>query len=278
MPYLDKHPNQFRLLFGLLSAYLLALAAATVYEVASRPTDENLFTNPQSNLYVIQNLPVVAPRGTSTDAARGILLGDLVVEANGKMVYDSLGLSGAIAGATDSVVQVATFRYAAGLKQLLPVSKRYLTSGYIKDIGPTARVIAVTEGGASDRAGMKVGDLIVRINGKTFKNSMEADQILAEGQVGKDLIYDVLRDNQVLSLHVIIAAIGVPFPLFVSTICGLFYFGAGIFLGLARPRYIAARLTGLSLLVSGYFLTVILIRRGIAVTSFQRIRDLTMIL
>ena len=212
MSYLDNHPNQFRLLFGLLAAALFALAAGTVYEVASRPTDENIFTNANSNLYVIKNMPIVESSGVATEGGKEILPGDLVIAVNGKPMDDSVDLSKEIASTTDSLLRVTVYRFSPGLKASFLVSKRSLTGEYIRDIGPAARVIAVTEGGASDRAGMKVGDLIIRINGRTFKNSIEADQILAEGQIGKDLIYDVVRDNQVLSLHVIIAAIGVPFP------------------------------------------------------------------
>ncbi|HTY35708.1 MAG TPA: PDZ domain-containing protein, partial [Bacteroidota bacterium] len=277
MSYFDKHPNQFRLVFGLLTGYLLILAAVTVYQIASRPTDENLFTNPQSNLYVVENIPTIGKMGKDESGGKGILVGDLVISMNRKPVSDTIDARRALAGIPDTAVECVVYR--SGSQKRIPfiVQRRYLTPAYVKDIGPTAQVIVVTAGGASDRAGMKVGDLILRINGKSFKNSSEADQILAEGQVGKDLVYDVMRDGEILSLHVTIAAIGVPFPLLVSTFSGIMFFCAGIFFGLVRPRFIGARLNGLSFIAFGYFITVFLIRRGYSPASFDRIRDLTMV-
>lgn len=273
----DKHPNHFRLIFGFLASYLFVLAAVTVYQVASRPTDENLFTNPQSSLYVSKNFPPI-PSKENRDAAKGISPGDLIIAVNGKSVMNGDELTKALAASHDSSVEVVAFRFSVGEKRECIVARRYLTGDFVRDIGPSARVIEVTAGGASDRAEMKVGDLILRINGKSFKNSIEADQILAEGQVGKELVYDVLRDDQVLSLHVTIASIGVPFPVLVSTVCGLLFFVVGVFLAFARPRYAAARLSGLSSLVFGYFILVFLIRRGYVPSTFDRIRDLTMVL
>jgi serine phosphatase RsbU (regulator of sigma subunit) len=273
----DKHPNRFRLVFGFLASYLFVLAAVTVYQVASRPTDENLFTNPQSSLYVAKNFPAITPPDNQA-RFKNILLGDLIVGVNGRSVMNSSELLMALAASQDSSVEVVAFRFSANEKQMSRATRRILTGDYVRDIGPSARVIEVTEGGASDRAAMKVGDLILRINGKSFKNSSEADQILAEGQVGKELVYDVLRDNNVMSLQVTIASIGVPFPVLVSTGCGLLFFAVGIFLALARPRYAAARLSALSSLAFGYFIMVFLIRRGYVPSTFDKIRDLTMVL
>jgi serine phosphatase RsbU (regulator of sigma subunit) len=271
MPYFDRHPNQFRLLFGIFATYLSVLATITVYQIASRPTDENLFTNPQSNLYVVKSIPT-AGRG------EGILLSDLITQVNGKSVACNDDLLKALAVNSDSSAEIVAYQFGGSKKTVHAVAKKYLTGEYVQDIGPSARVIEVTAGGASDRAAVKTGDLILRINGKSFKNSIEADQILAEAQIGKELVYDVLRDNQVLSLHVTIAAIGIPFPVLASTLSGLCFLGLGVFLGLLRPRYIAARLSGLAFLTLGYFIVVFLIRRGYVPSLFTRVRDLTMLL
>jgi serine phosphatase RsbU (regulator of sigma subunit) len=276
MSYFDRHPNQFRLMFGIVSAYLLVLAAVTVYQIASRPTDENLFTNPQSNLYVARTIPIKGLSPALRDS--GIVRGDLVLRVNGSSVFDSGDFQAALTATQDSTVEITAYRYGQSQKRSFVVAKNRLTEEYVRDIGPSARVIEVTAGGASDRAAMKVGDLILRINGRSFKNSTEADKILAEGQIGKELIYDVLRDNEVLSLHVALAAIGVPFPILVSTFSGLCFLGLGMFLGLARPRYIAARLSSLAFLAFGYFIVVFLIRRGYTLSTFDKIRDITMLL
>ncbi|TSA20632.1 PDZ domain-containing protein [bacterium] len=277
MPYFDRHPNQFRLLFGLLAGHLLVLVGVTFYQLAIRPTDENLFTNPQSNLYITKDFPATLLTGKKGQADNEARLGDLIVGVEKNPVIDRDDLRRELARTPDALAEIAIFRFGTNEKRMYRVTKSYLTNEFIRDLGPTARVINVTAGGASDRAGMEVGDLILRINRQTFKNSIDADRILAEGQVGKALLYDILRKNQVFSLHVTIAAIGVPFPVLVSTLCGLFFFGVGLFLGFVRPRSIAARLSSLTFLAYGYFIMVFLVRRGFGMSAFETVRDLTML-
>jgi hypothetical protein len=277
MSYFDRHPNQFRLLFGLLACHLLVLVGVTFYQLAIRPTDENLFTNPQSNLYITKDFPATLLVGKNGQADNEARLGDLIVGVEKNPVIDRDDLRKELARTPHALAEITIFRFGTNEKRMYRVAKSYLTNEFIRDLGPTARVINVTAGGASDRAGMETGDLILRINGQTFKNSLDADRILAEGQVGKALLYDVLRNNKVLSLHVTIAAIGVPFPILVSTLCGLFFFGVGLFLGFGRSRFIAARLISLTFLAYGYFIMVFLVRRGFGMSAFETVRDLTML-
>jgi len=277
MSYFDRHPNQFRLAFGLFAGYLFVLAALTFYQIATRPTDENLFTNPQSNLLVTNQIPatlLTAKRGSNDGT---ICLGDLIIGVDRMSVMDRANLLRELARTSDTTAEITVVRFKTSDKRVYRVAKNELTESAVRDIGPTARVIEVTAGGASDRAGMHVGDLILRINGQSFKNATEADRILAEGQIGKDLVYDVLRDNEVLSLHVTIAAIGVAFPVLVSTFSGLAFFAVGIFLGLVRPRHVAARLSSLTFMAFGYFIIVFLIRRGYIVSTFDIVRNITMV-
>jgi hypothetical protein len=278
MPYFDRHPNQFRLVFVIFAAYLFVLAAITFYQIATRPTDENLFTDPQSSLYITKNVQADLLVGKKGPTDNELHLGDLIIAVDKMPVMNRDGQLRELARTPDTTTEIMIYRYNTGDKRLYRIAKYQLTEAVVRDIGPTARVITVTPGGASDRAGMLVGDLILRINGKNFKNSTEADRILAEGQVGKDLIYDVLRDNEVLSLHVTIAAIGVAFPVLVSTFSGLVFFAMGIFLGLVRPRYVAARLNSLTFISFGYFIIVVLIRRGYILSTFDIVRNITMVI
>ena len=273
MSYFDRHPNLFRLLFGLISAYLFALAVVSFYWVASKPTDENLFTDPPSSLYVAS---VIASANAAPDDQ--LHPGDLIDRIESKRVKTREELDGIVSSPTADEVSVGAIRPATGERKQIRIPKRLLTIETVRDIGPTARIIAVTEGGASDRAGMKIGDLIVRINGQRFKNSLDADRLLAEGQVGKALVYDVLRENKELALHVTIAAIGVPFSLLVSTLSGTLFILMGVFLGMVRPRYSAARLSGLTFAAFGYFIMAFFARRGAYVDlGLDLIRDVTLI-
>src|SRR3990170_4729797 len=101
MAYFDNHPNQFRLFFSLLASALFLLASVAVYRVAGTPTDENLFTNPPSNLYVTQSVP-----GTTDTMS----VGDLLVSVNGKFINGPDGLNKALNEAESAPVKVEVHR------------------------------------------------------------------------------------------------------------------------------------------------------------------------
>jgi serine phosphatase RsbU (regulator of sigma subunit) len=277
MAYFDTHPGQFRTLFIVLAAPVIALGAISFYRVASRPTDENLFTNPPSNLYATAPIQAVAGARSGREEESAIRPGDLIVRVNDQRVVDSTSLQKVLDQLTEANVDVHVNRLSTGGKVDFRVRRTDLNSTTIRDLGPTALIIDVTAGGASDRAGMKLGDLILRINSQRFKNSLDADRILAEGQIGRALLYDVIRENKEIVLHVTIAAIGVPFPLLVSTLSGALFMIVAVFLGLASPRHKAIRLLAVSFLAFGYMLLVFLARRGLAVAPVEFARDIVLL-
>lgn len=270
MAYFDTHPNQFRVLFGFLASALFVLAVVAIYRVAGTPTDENLFTNPPSNLYATQSIP-----GTQDT----IRVGDLLIGMNGKTVSGPDGLRAALEGILEPVVAVKIHRPATTKQLTVKVDPARLHGEWFRRLDPTAMVIAVTEGGASDRAGMHVGDFIMTINGQRFRNSLDADRIMREGQVGKAIAYEVLRNNEVVTLHVALATFGMPIPSFVMTVSGLLIFFSGVFFGLVRPRFAAARLSGLAYLAIGFFAMVIFnARSGLVTDTFDMVRNIVLML
>ena len=285
MKYFDEHPRVVRILIGALALYLFAFGGVAFYRYASSPTDENLFMNSSSTLYFVRSLPgavvkrssyialaTVAPRNVDS-----ICVGDLLVSVNDHSVSDPSDVDGIVAkNAGDSLV-VTVDRSTETARMILKVRKRGFSSALVRVIPPTANVCDVTEGGASDRAGMKVGDLILRINGHGFNNVLQADSIMRQEQIGKSIVYEILRGNQTLRLNVTLAAFGFPISLLVVFLSGILYMVTGTFLSLKRPGLKAARLLGLSFLVFGFFVVVTLLQRDVYVDWFVLVRGFTMV-
>jgi hypothetical protein len=266
MSYFDRKPQHFLIIFGALAAYFLVLGAITFYRFVSSPTDENLFMNPPSRLYFTKSIPSErkASAGERDQLAESILVGDLLLKVNGENVYALSEATGLLEGNVEKKkILIEIHRLRENNTYEFYIHSSDLSSEALREIPPTAYVIFVAEGGASDRAGMQVGDLIHRINGQTFSNAFEADSILQSGQIGKALAYDVIRDNRLLTLHVTLASFGFPFAPLVAVFSGLVFIGAGGFIVVRRPRIKAARLLGLFLLTSGFVLTVLFVRRSL---------------
>ena len=117
----------------------------------------------------------------------------------------------------------------------------------LNTIDQTVNITAITENGASDRAGLKKGDLIFKINGQSFNTAIEADIILRRGNTGKPIVYHIYRKNQTITLNVVLARFGIPLGPLIFFLTGLIYFMIGIFISLKLPLIRAGRLIGLSI-------------------------------
>ncbi|MGH7455323.1 MAG: PDZ domain-containing protein, partial [bacterium] len=203
MAYFDEHPQLFRFLFGIILIYLFGMAAQNFYHSASSPTDENWFGNSLSKLYVIRSFPgrlenytAGLKKGSRQSAPQdSVLVGDLLLTIN-RQKLDSLAGAHQILRPLqkDSTLVLQVFRPKRNEILTYRVAKAAVPDSFLRSIPPTAYVYKVFKDGASERAGMQVGDLIFRINGRAFRNSHEAGQILRSGQSGKAIAYDVIRD------------------------------------------------------------------------------------
>ena len=262
--YFDHKPNLFRLIFGILAIALLVITLNTLYRYTSVPTDENWFTNTPSRFYVTKTIP-------------GFLVEHSTIENNSeKLIPDSIRVGNLILAMDrkrididknidqfyqsipdDSVFSMTVFRLSLQKNKFQYLIKRSaLPDSFVRRLPPTVHVFDVIKGGASDRAGMQVGDLIVKINGKNFTDMMDADRIMRSARAGKTIDYEVIRNNRTITLHVTLARFGFDTSLLIPFICGLMMMGVAIFIGQKSPQLKAARLVGLALLLFGFALTI----------------------
>ena len=284
MSIFDRYPNFGRTAFGLLSTLLVAGTLVTFVNFASQPTDENLFaeTPGMMTLYVTKPLPCLGPGNGAvsplTKSAPGgdtIRVGDLIDKINGVTVRDSSAMAAMLSTVpADSVVNFRSYRPSARSFSERAVRMGDIPGSFALFIKDFIAVTDVTPGGASDRGGLKVGDILFRINGEGFKTAMEADLIMRRGQTGKTIVYEAFRDNENLRINVTLAKFGMPLALLILSLSGMFMMALGGFIGLKRPRIRAARIVGLALLLCGFFIATVSIRRDVNVDLFVRARDL----
>ena len=120
----------------------------------------------------------------------------------------------------------------------------------------SAKGVLITEverGGASDRAGLKPGDVIVEINGKRVHTSGEAMVYLRSGSEGKKLAYTINRESALMTVSVSLAVFGINLFTLSLILTGVLLFVFSAFVILRRPSYPVARLFGWAMLMSGMF-------------------------
>ncbi len=251
----DSKPNLFRVIIVILSTIFLFVSLWIVYSSISMPTDENVFADPISKYYVTQAIDTKSLKDNKLIKDK-IHKGDLIVKINNKNP-DSLWNANFPLNFTKDTARI-TLQVACIHRKAIEnhiVNKSILEKKFFVKLKSGVLVISVNEGGASDRAGLKVGDIIIKINGKTFSSALDADLIMRNLKTDADFDYQILRNGKILDLKIRLAKYGISFSLFFFFLSGIFMMATGLFLGVLRPKLIAARLTSLALLFVGFSIT-----------------------
>jgi len=285
MKFLTARPALTRLLLCLFSIALVSISVITFYRMASSPTDENLFVSAPS--LVTLAVPVEATITEARPRAGGgrleglprrnpssIRPGDMIVQVGKRQTRTLASYEQALGWLSDDSASVRVFRPAHDAYFTFRVAGGELSKGMAVSLPASVVVIDVTPGGASDRAGMKVGDMITRINGQGFRDAQGADLLLRRGVSGKASSYDIVRDGQNITLQVTLAEFGFALSLLVFCLSGMVYIAAGLFIALKRPALPAALTMGLWFILVGFFISVIAVRGEADQTPFTMFRDI----
>ncbi len=259
--YFDNHPAMFRGLVTGAGLILLFLASQKFYWFASSPTDENVFTNSPTELYFKKQ---IAARPLNKNSINEIIsAGDMVVGLNGEKILslDEIPKRLQNVSLEDSIVVSIWRLHSQGVSRFRTTRAEFERG--IANLPMGAYVIGVIENGASDRAGMLEGDLIVKINGKSFKSIWEADYIMRSAQADRAIEYQVMRSGELRTLHVRLARFGVSFQQVAFFLCGLAFLFTGLFLGVRQPGERAIRILSVGFVLLGYGFSAIIGRPGI---------------
>lgn len=277
------YPKLVRILIALLAIYLLMSGLTSAYNFASRTTDENLFRNPPSNLYVAGNFPATKldrkDKPVADSATQdSIRVGDLLIAVNDHRIHQDFNLDQLLQSLpAESNLKLEILRTREDKKYTYLIAKTNFPNNFYRRLPVTVYVQEVEGGGASDMAGMQRGDLIYRINGLTFNNAREADRILRRSESGTTISYDIIRENQNITLAVTLAKFGIQISLLFLFLSGMVFWGVGTFIALNRPQVLAARLIGLSLMAFGYTFMIFFFAAGDQQTFFGVLSTLTVV-
>lgn len=271
----------YRSLFLLLAFVLLTIAAINVGRLVRSTTDENIFRNPPSDLYFTTDIAAWETKSADGNTASyidSIRVGDLLLAIDGKEVAFRMAPDSIVNDLpATSVFPVTVFRSKEDRTETVQLQRASLTEGCLRKLPSSVYVQEVTRGGASDVAGMRVGDFILRINGREFSTDLQADSILRQAKSGTTISYEILRDNQTLALPVTLARYGIQFSRLIFVFSGLVFFATGFFIAVQRPNITAARLLGLAFLLIGYFLMVQGTIRGTEIDLFVIARSVFLV-
>ncbi len=278
MTHLRLEDPVFRILLAILSAVFLSFASIAFFNSASQPTDENIFMDVPSYVRVGTAFPGVpldvkpfrggVAYGGPPAPGDSIKENDLLLSIGRSPVRTMESFRRTLVSIISDSVTIGILRPSGPHTIRWLVRRTDLVPERFSEQPPSVLVVEVARGGASDRAGIKVGDFIERINGVGFKTSAEADRVMRQGSSGKATTYEVSRNGAVLTLHVVLAKFGFALGTLMLFLAGVVYILIGTFLGVKRPAFLSARLLALYMVFLGYFIAIVAIRREPSLSPF----------
>lgn len=266
----------------LLFLLLFVMSIVTFFSFFSTPTDENIFQNAPTRFMAVRPFPasLIAERsyvggaaGTTLISFDSVRNGDLILTINNGTMKTMKDAYAAIDRNPGAEVRFEILRPSLNTVYTVAAQRSAIPEQFIVRLPDYVYVNDVTAGGASDRGGMKKGDLILRINQQEFTNAFEADRVLRLGQIGKSLKYEILRDNRFIVLHIVLAKFGVSISALLFTLSGIIWMLIGLFIAATRPKLLAARLVGFGFMMVGFFIATLVVRRDFFLTPEVLFRE-----
>ncbi len=284
MTFSSKHNFIIRGIITILFVFLLTVVVINFINNASSSTDENLFADPTSRFYLAKSIKIknIAPKKNIVNSLQP---GFLILKIDSLQLSDSTSLDNLFAGyKSNQIIKITVFNPKNINKKKRRIEEFFvnvneLKNGAISYLGSSVIVWQVIKGGASERAGIKVGDIIVRINGHSFNNMYVADRILSQARTGEVVHYDILRDNKTIRLNLIPVRYGISFGILFQSIAGLFAMIFGFFIVFKNPNIKAAFYLGSGMFLFGTIYNLSAVRLGLypLPTTFAIIRYVSFI-
>lgn len=236
-----------------ISLFFLVLGTHFLLNIISTPTDENYYQEPASRLYVTKPFPVKSCKSLKTNEilnCDSIKVGALLFSINNEKVTSIEEVSQVLKNSKDEELTIVVVDKDIKGKEFV-ISKNNIPDNFLTYLNSAALIIEVLEDGASDRAGLRAGDIITKVNGNTFKNVYECNSVLLKSSSEFYIVYEILRNNQYFEIPVKLARIGVQFEVLILFILALSFLFIALFLGFSKPKIKPARILATSFLLLG---------------------------
>lgn len=138
-----------------------------------------------------------------TDSVRGEGAGTALFDANGKVVGFVTGMiSSNVEGIEFAIPSNDVVQSIESLINLGTAQSGLVIGIQGVDSEHGVEVDAVNEGSAAEKGGLKVGDLIIKADGKAVKSVNDINKLKAEHQKGDIMTFTVYRDGEQLEIEV----------------------------------------------------------------------------
>jgi len=217
-------------------------------DFATMPYDGNLYVTPQSKIYIRENIFSTIPKYNTNNQSR-LDLGNILLSINNiktkkvEDIYDEISKCDA-----SDTLDLIYLNVDNLQNEKIKILKSDIPENSFKYLKSLAIIIYIDKGGVADKSGMKIGDLIVRVDGKEFDNDVALSKISLSKISGETINYEILRKNEYLNIKLELVRFGIKFVNIYSLLIALILIFTGAFFIFKNIENNYSVLVGISLL------------------------------
>lgn len=262
--------NIFKLVLIILSLLILVSSSLLFLRNISTTTDQNYFRDFTQKFYVTKSFTVYFSQASTErqEITNDIIsVGDLIDCIDNTNFKDTTEFNNYLRGKNDSdVVKISYLKASTVQSKEAYTRVRNIPENCVRYIDSAVIIIDVEKGGASDLAGIKVGDIIISLNGKRFSNMYSADSLMRSFQTGSAIQYELLRNDTSIISTVHTVQIGAPLWYILLIFTAILYLIFSICLGLKRSYIKVARIMSINALAIS---TMLFFSVGINIATYD---------
>lgn len=269
----DRNPGKFRIFIIVLSVLVLGSIIYNTINYASAIFSGTNYMQLPSKLYIKKNIILKNQKGASDTLAAGSFL----LSINGDKVSTQEEYDNFLKKLhKDSIVALKVFdlRKSEKITEIMSnkifeiesdtiyIKRSEIPEDFIRYLTTGSFIGYIMPDGATYRAGLKTGDLLLTIKDREVimnkvyptHDGFDLDfyRFFRGLSKGEPIPYTVLRSGEPLTFNVWLATFGISTILFFVVLCGFSFMVTGIYYGLKRPNFTAARLISFGFIMIGF--------------------------
>lgn len=297
--YLIGNKYRYRLFIALIALFFYLIFTINFYKSSTRVYSGTTYVVLPSKFYITKTF---IAKNISTDSLKTsqdtIQIGSFLHSVSGKQISfpeDLFSILEIIP--PDSIIEIAVInpkeifikeKLSGKLHNGYPIRfykirKSEIPENFTKFLNNAVYIGGVEFNGATYNAGIKEGDVLLSVKNKTFKMkenspfelSSESKRFLRNHKGGQILPYKILRNNNIMTLNVKLATLGVDVLGLTAYSCGILFLITGLFYLKKKPQIFAARITGFAFMLISLLFTF---TEGISSTSADYMAQIAVVL
>lgn len=262
MTYWHKNPSAYRIFFLILLIVLTSIVFMNFYRTSTSITTGIYYGQHPSRFMVSEDIAGIKVNSDSLGIVNWqpdtIQSGELILSINEKEFKTPADFLHYFLALHDtSIVNLKIFNNKTVKFEEFVIKKQKLSDNFFDFLYDGFYINNVVTGSAADRAGIKAGDMLMAINGRTCSvNDNEALKYLRKQKPGQVIPYQILRDGKIRDFHLKLANFGIQFEFILLFVIGLIFIAMSVFFGLKGYKLGQARITALMFLFIGVYLAI----------------------